>query len=103
MGPVYTLHVCSREPASHEGIAAVELGRAVTRVDPRGDLGPHAVTVAGVSGLAILVAGRATHWALSRSGGLLVAWGLLPVAQDVGPGHTCDLSEFDIFIVGGDQ
>lgn len=70
-----TLHICSSEPASYAGIAAVELASAPITIGSPADRSPNGreVTVPAVSADAVDTSGNSTHYAISNGTDTLVA------------------------------
>lgn len=70
-----TLHICSSEPASYAGIAAVELASAPISIGANADATPNGrqVTVPAISADAVDTSGNSTHFAISNGTDTLVA------------------------------
>lgn len=66
------MHLCSAQPATYAGIAAVSLGSVAMTLDtdfPKsdGDVSGRKITVAAKSGVSVTASGTVTHVALART------------------------------------
>ena len=99
IGTANTLHICSGEPASYAGIAAVELGTktGLTLTGPaNGDTDGRKVTCPAVTDGAVTATSTATHWALSDGSNTLVAAGALSASQAVTSGNEFTTGAFAV-------
>ena len=101
IGEAATLHICSAEPASYAGIAAVALGSksGLTLTGPTdGATDGRAATVPAITDGSVTGTGTATHWALSDGTAALLASGALSASQAVTSGNTFTLGAFAVTI-----
>lgn len=94
------IDICSAEPASFAGIAAVSLGNATvnTGAPENGAVDGRRVIVPAITTGSVTATGTATHWALSNGTAILVATGPLSVSQAVTSGNTFTLDAITIAI-----
>lgn len=92
------LNICSAEPASYAGIAAVNLGnKAVTQGDPvNGATDGRRTIIPAITDGAVTASGTASHWALFDGAGVLVATGPLSATQVVTSGNSFSLDAISI-------
>jgi hypothetical protein len=92
------INICSAEPASFAGIAAVNLGNKTltTGAATNGAVDGRRVIVPAITDGAVTATGTATHWALSNGSSILVATGPLSAAQAVTSGNTFTLDAISI-------
>ena len=99
------LHICSSEPATYAGVAAVTLGnKADPTIGSPADRsgGGRQVTVSSITNGDVTGPGTATHWALvdTTGGGTLLAATSLNAPQGVTAGNEFTLTSFTIGIPG---
>lgn len=90
--------ICSSEPASYAGIAAVTLGNKtglVTGAPANGTTDGRKVTVPAITDGAVTATGTAAFYAVSDGTGILVATGPI-TSQAVTSGNTFTLDAIDI-------
>lgn len=94
------IDICSAEPASFAGIAAVSLGNATvnTGAPQNGAVDGRRVIVPAITTGSVTATGTATHWALSDGTAILVATGPLSASQAVTSGNTFTLDAITIAI-----
>lgn len=94
------IDICSAEPASFAGIAAVSLGNATvnTGAPQNGAVDGRRVIVPAITTGSVTATGTATHWALSNGTAILVATGPLTASQAVTSGNTFTLDAITIAI-----
>lgn len=94
------IDICSSEPASYAGIAAVTLGNKTlnTGATQNGASNGRRVIVPAITDGAVTGTGTATHWALSDGSAILVATGALTASQGVTNGNTFTLDAISITI-----
>lgn len=94
------LEICSSEPASYAGIAAVALGNKTvnTGAAVAGATDGRRVIVPAITDGAVTATGTAAFWALHDGASLLVATGALSATQSVTNGNTFTLDAVSITI-----
>jgi hypothetical protein len=95
------IDICSSEPASYAGIAAVSLGFKAglnTGATQNGASSGRRVIVPAITDGAVTSTNTATHWALSDASAILVATGALTAPQGVTSGNTFTLDAISITI-----
>jgi hypothetical protein len=94
------IDICSSEPATYAGIAAVTLGNATvnTGATQNGATDGRRVIVPAITTGSVTGTGTATHWALSDGTAILVATGPLSASQAVTSGNTFTLDAISITI-----
>lgn len=92
------INICSAEPASFAGIAAVNLGNKTVSVGApqNGAIDGRRVVVPAITDGAVTASGTASHWALSDGSGVLVATGPLSATQVVTNGNSFSLDAISI-------
>lgn len=95
-----TLHLCSAEPATFGGVAAVTLANRTSvtvGAAANGAVSGRRVTVPATTGGTVTGTGTATHYALvNTAGSILVAAGALASSQALTSGNTVATAAFDI-------
>lgn len=95
------IDICSSEPATFGGIAAVTLGNKTglnTGATQNGASSGRRVIVPAITDGSVTGTGTATHWALSDGSAILVATGALSSSQAVTSGNTFTLDAISITI-----
>ena len=94
------IDICSSEPATYAGIAAVTLGNATVNTGATQNGAPDGrrVIVPAITTGSVTGTGTATHWALSNGTAILVATGPLSASQAVTSGNTFTLDAISITI-----
>jgi hypothetical protein len=98
------LHLCSAQPTTYAGIAAVSLGSiAYTPVTDftkaaGAASGSRQVTVTAKSGLSVGTSGTATHFVLAKTTDTTLRWVTTCTSQAVTSGNTVNVSSFIVQI-----
>src|SRR3990167_4033291 len=95
------INICSTEPATYAGIAAVTLGNKSgmnTGVTENGATDGRRVIVPAITDGSVTATGTAAWWALNDGPAILVATGALSAAQAVTSGNTFTLDAISITI-----
>ncbi len=95
------LEICSAEPSTYAGIAAVALGNKTSlniAAPSDGAVSGRRVIVAAITDGTVTATGTASHYAIHNGSNTLVAAGPLSATQAVTSGNTFTLGAFSITI-----
>ena len=95
------INICSTEPATYAGIAAVTLGNKSgmnTGATQNGATDGRRVIVPAITDGSVTTTGTAAWWALNDGAAILVATGALSASQAVTSGNTFTLDAISITI-----
>ncbi|SON55544.1 hypothetical protein HDIA_2003 [Hartmannibacter diazotrophicus] len=93
------LDICSAEPATYAGVAAVSLGNKdpiAIAAPADGAVSGRKVSVPQITDGAVSADGDATFWAITNGADTLIATGALAASQTVTNGNTFTLAAFDV-------